>query len=152
SRIYAEASIYDEFVEKVAACAKEFSAKVGDPFAEDTQGGPLVSEGQRNRVWSYIQSGLNEGAEAIVGGKAWEGRGFYIQPTVFVNIKPHMKIVKEEIFGPVVVIGKFETEEEAIRLANETTYGLAAGIQSSSLLFVCPSMLRPAPNTFIVPR
>ncbi|KAG8907975.1 aldehyde dehydrogenase (NAD(P)(+)) ald5, partial [Tulasnella sp. 408] len=133
SRIYAEASIYDKFVEKVAARAKEFSAAVGDPFADDTQGGPLVSEGQRDKVWGYIQSGINEGAKAIVGGKGWDGKGYYILPTVFTDIKPDMKIVKEEIFGPVVAIGKFETEQEAIELANATTYGLAAGIQSSPL-------------------
>ncbi|KAG8955661.1 aldehyde dehydrogenase (NAD(P)(+)) ald5 [Tulasnella sp. 424] len=131
SRIYAEASIYDKFIEKVAAHAKEFSAKVGDPFAEDTQGGPLVSEGQRDKVWGYIQSGIEEGATAIVGGKGWNGKGFYILPTVFTGVKPDMKIVKEEIFGPVVAVGKFETEQEAIELANATTYGLAAGIQSN---------------------
>jgi len=131
SRVYVEGSIYDQFVPKVVQRIEAFTRKVGDPFKDDTKGGPLVSQAQRDKVWGYIESGKSEGAELLTGGRKWDGKGYYIIPTVFGNVKPHMKIVKEEIFGPVLSIGRFETEAEAIQLANDTSYGLAAGIQSN---------------------
>jgi len=131
SRVYVQASIYDQFVEKVVERAQAFAKKVGDPFHEATEGGPLISEVQRDKVWGYIESGKSEGAKTLTGGEKWNGNGFYIVPTVFGDVQPKMKIVREEIFGPVLAVGKFETEEEAIQLANDTTYGLGAGIQSN---------------------
>jgi aldehyde dehydrogenase (NAD+) len=90
-----------------------------------------VSKVQYDRVWNYIESGKAEGAKPIIGGVKRSGKGFYVDPTIFTEIRPDMKIVKEEIFGPVLSVGKFKTEEEAIQLANNTSYGLGAGLHSS---------------------
>ena len=97
--------------------------------------GPLISEEQLNTVLEYVEIGIKEGATLAYGGKRLsEGeyaKGFFMEPTIFTDVTPDMTIVREEIFGPVVVIQKFHTEEEAIRLANDTEYGLAAGVFSS---------------------
>ena len=85
--------------------------KIGDPFAKSTNQGPQVSQLQFDRIMGYIQSGKEEGATCHFGGDKYGSEGYYINPTIFTNVKPHMKIVKEEIFGPVGVIIKFETEE-----------------------------------------
>jgi phenylacetaldehyde dehydrogenase len=91
--------------------------------------GPMVSETQRNRVCGYLDSGKREGAKAITGGKVREGSGYFIEPTVFVDTKPDMRIVQEEIFGPVVTIAPFdEPGDELVREANDSIYGLAAGL------------------------
>jgi len=90
-----------------------------------------VSKTQYDRVWGYIESGKAEGAKAVLGGKKRPGKGYYVDPTIFTEIRPDMKIVKEEIFGPVLAVGRFKTEEEAIHLANATSYGLGAGLHSS---------------------
>lgn len=90
---------------------------------------------QYDKILGYIKSGQEEGATLALGGKIDEvaqkgGKGYYIQPTIFTDVKPNMKIMREEIFGPVVAIAKFKTEEEVIEAANDTTYGLAAGIHT----------------------
>ncbi|KAG9004099.1 aldehyde dehydrogenase (NAD(P)(+)) ald5 [Tulasnella sp. JGI-2019a] len=131
SRAFVHASIYDEFMKKLVAHVESFQKTVGDPTKEETQGGPLVSEAQRDKVWGYIESGIQEQATVITGGTKWKGKGFYIVPTILGNATKNMKIFREEIFGPVLAVGKFETEEEAIQMANDTTYGLAAGLQSN---------------------
>jgi acyl-CoA reductase-like NAD-dependent aldehyde dehydrogenase len=121
-------------VEQIAA-AVVAQAQVGDPFDPATQIGPLVSKAQRDRVRGYIESGLDEGAKLIAGGpEAPEGleRGYYVRPTVFSEVTPEMTIAREEIFGPVLVIQPYEDEEEAIRIANDTDYGLAGGVYSAS--------------------
>ncbi len=105
----------------------------GDPFAEGTRLGPLVSAVQRDRVRGYIATGIEEGARLLVGGaEAPEGldKGFYVQPTVFSDVTPDMTIAKEEIFGPVLSIIPYDTEEEAIEIANDTPYGLAGAVWS----------------------
>ncbi|KAF8529070.1 aldehyde dehydrogenase domain-containing protein [Hysterangium stoloniferum] len=130
SRVYVQASIYDRFVQLLVKKAKEFV--VGDPFDEKTAGGPVISKLQYDRVWGYIESGKKEGATVLVGGEKRQGKGYFVDPCIFTDIKPDMKIVKEEIFGPVLAVGKFTTEEaRAIAIANDTTYGLAAGLHSS---------------------
>eukprot|EP01024_Parvocaulis_polyphysoides_P030446 TRINITY_DN2767_c0_g1_i3.p3 TRINITY_DN2767_c0_g1~~TRINITY_DN2767_c0_g1_i3.p3 ORF type:complete len:186 (-),score=26.74 TRINITY_DN2767_c0_g1_i3:149-706(-) len=93
--------------------------------------GPIVSEGQYQKILGYIKSGIEEGARILTGGKKPSGvnqDGYFIQPTVFVDVQPHMKIWKEEIFGPVLSCMVFENEEEAIRLANDSEYGLAGAV------------------------
>jgi len=129
SRVYVQASVYDKFIKLLVSNAKEFV--VGDPFDDATAGGPLISKVQYDRVWAYIESGKKEGATVAVGGEKRKSKGYFVDPCVFTDIKPEMKIVKEEIFGPVLAVGKFETEQEAIALANDTTYGLAAGLHSN---------------------
>jgi aldehyde dehydrogenase (NAD+) len=115
-----------------AAVAAAFT--VGDPFAEDTKLGPLVSDVQRERVRGYIRKGVEEGAKLVTGGaEAPDGidRGYFVQPTVFSDVRNDMTIAQEEIFGPVLSIIPYDDEEDAIRIANDSAYGLAGGVWSS---------------------
>ena len=105
----------------------------GDPFDETTPLGPLVSEAQRRRVRDYIDKGIEEGAKLVTGGaEPPEGldRGWYVKPTIFSEVTPEMTIAQEEIFGPVLVIMPYEDEDDAVRIANDTIYGLAGGVWS----------------------
>ena len=110
------------------------SLKVGDPFDADTFQGPQVSQLQYDRVMAHIQSGKDEGATCLIGGERHGQEGYFIQPTVFTDVTPSMKIHREEIFGPVVVVMKFVDEEDVIRQANDTAYGLAAAIHSTDII------------------
>jgi acyl-CoA reductase-like NAD-dependent aldehyde dehydrogenase len=117
-------------VEELAAAAAAGFAP-GDPFGGAAMLGPLVSAAQRERVRGYIQKGIDEGAKLLIGGvEAPEGldKGYYVQPTVFSNVTNDMTIAQEEIFGPVLSILPYDTEEEAIEIANDTPYGLAGGV------------------------
>jgi acyl-CoA reductase-like NAD-dependent aldehyde dehydrogenase len=118
--------------EEIAVKAAE-TYTPGDPFDADTRLGPLVSETQRTRVRGYINKGVEEGAKLLTGGaEAPEGldKGYYVRPTVFSDVRNDMTIAQEEIFGPVLSILPYEDEEEAVRIANDTIYGLAAGVWS----------------------
>ncbi|KAF9238212.1 aldehyde dehydrogenase [Melanogaster broomeanus] len=126
SRIFVQEGIYDEFLKQFTEQA--LAIKVGDPFAEDTYQGPQVSETQFARVMGYIESGKADGATLHLGGTRIGNEGYFIHPTIFTDCQPHMKIVQEEIFGPVACVMKFKTEEEVIEQANNTTYGLAASV------------------------
>jgi phenylacetaldehyde dehydrogenase len=127
SRLYAQQSVFDRVVEGVAAAAR--AVKLGPGLDPNTEMGPMVSETQLNRVCGYLEAGKKEGARAVAGGKARDGAGYFVEPTVFVDTKPNMKIVKEEIFGPVVTVTPFkEMNEDLVREANDSIYGLAAGI------------------------
>ncbi len=130
SRILIEESVYDKFVSCFVERAKQINVGPGDN--PESEMGPLVSQEHMEKVLRYIEIGKDEGAEIACGGKRiltdGKGDGFFIEPTVFVNVKPDMRIVQEEIFGPVVVIQKFKDEQEAIELANGTDYGLAGGV------------------------
>ncbi|GJJ07507.1 hypothetical protein Clacol_001709 [Clathrus columnatus] len=129
SRVFVQSSIYDKFIKILLEKAKEFV--VGDPFDPQTAAGPVISKVQYDRVWNYIASGKKEGAKVVLGGEKREGKGFFVDPCIFTDVTSDMKIFKEEIFGPVLAIAKFDTEEEAIAIANNTTYGLAAGLHST---------------------
>lgn len=132
SRLYVHQSLFDKVVDGVAAQAR--SIKLGPGLDPISQMGPMVSETQRNRVVGYLESGKQQGARAVTGGKAREGAGYFIEPTVFVGTQPGMKIVQEEIFGPVVTVAPFtELNEDLVRQANDTIYGLAAGIWTRDL-------------------
>ena len=133
SRIYVQEGVYDEFIKRYVAKAQQI--KIGYGLDEGVQMGPLVSAMQYEKVKNYIQVGLSEGATMLCGGKmpAHVEKGYFLEPTVFVNVKEDMRIMQEEIFGPVVCIQKFKTEEEAIALANDTQYGLAGGIFTSNV-------------------
>ncbi|KAK3333983.1 aldehyde dehydrogenase domain-containing protein [Cercophora scortea] len=135
SRILVHESVYDKFVEAFKAKVEEISV-VGDPFAETTFHGPQVTKAQYERVLGYIKIGKEEGATVMLGGEPapQQGKGFFIAPTVFTNVKPSMKIYREEIFGPCVAIVSFKTEEEAIELANDTTYGLGSALFTKDLV------------------
>ena len=118
--------------EAIAAAVTQ-EIKVGDPFDQDTTIGPLVSGAQRDRVRGYIKKGEEEGAKLVAGGEeapAEPGTGYFVQPTVFSEVEPSMTIAQEEIFGPVLSIMPYDDEDDAIRIANDTIYGLAGGVWS----------------------
>ncbi len=134
SRLFVERKVFDKVTEGIAAFAKQM--KVGAGLDPATQIGPLVSAEQQERVLSYIQSGISEGARPLVGGKALGDRGCFVEPTVFVDVKPDMKVVREEIFGPVVVAQPIDDVADIPAMANDTIYGLGASIWSNNLSFV----------------
>ncbi|MEX2287970.1 MAG: aldehyde dehydrogenase family protein [Planctomycetaceae bacterium] len=126
SRVFVEASIHKQFVDKVLSLAK--ARKVGDPFDPETEQGPQVSDEQFEKVMGYIESGRKEGARMLCGGGRIGEHGYFIEPTVFDDVKDNMKIAQEEIFGPVMSIIPFKDVEDVTRRANATTYGLAAAV------------------------
>ncbi|KAJ4239392.1 mitochondrial aldehyde dehydrogenase [Fusarium falciforme] len=130
SRIFVHEKVYDDFLRRFLE--KAASAKVGDPFAADTFQGPQVSQAQRDRILQYIEIGKSEGGTLALGGKVHEtagsGRGYFVEPTVFTNVKDDMTIYREEIFGPVAAVLSFKTEDEVIKRANDTFFGLGAAL------------------------
>jgi phenylacetaldehyde dehydrogenase len=126
SRLYVQQSRFDEVVDGVAAIAK--SVKMGPGMEPGTQMGPLVSEEQFQRVSGFLESGKSDGATALAGGGRYGNRGYFIEPTVLTNTRPDMKVVREEIFGPVVVAAPFSDLDEIAAVANDSEYGLGAGI------------------------
>ncbi|KAM9331104.1 aldehyde dehydrogenase 1A1-like [Gastrophryne carolinensis] len=131
SRIFVEESIYDEFVRRSVERAKK--RVLGDPLKPGVDHGPQVNKQQYDKILELIESGKKEGAKLQCGGGPWGNKGFFIQPTVFSDVKDEMRIAKEEIFGPVQQLMKFKTLEEVIKRANNTTYGLAAGVFTRDL-------------------
>ena len=128
TRLLVERSVYDNFVEKVAAAGR--ALRVGDSLDPQTQLGPLASQAQLQRVTRYFEVAKSEGARVVSGGKAGDGPGYFVAPTVLADVRNDMRIAREEIFGPVLAAIPFDTEEEAIRLANDTDYGLAGAVWS----------------------
>ena len=126
SRVFVEEKIYDAFVEK--SIARAHKRRVGDPLDPRTDQGPQVSQSQFDRIMGYIESGKSEGATLACGGERVGDRGYFIQPTVFADVRDEMKIAREEIFGPVMSVIPFKDMDEVIARANRTTYGLAAGV------------------------
>jgi phenylacetaldehyde dehydrogenase len=126
SRLYVEKKMFDEVVSGVADHAKKI--KVGPGFDPETDMGPLVSEEQLNRVCGYLESGFSEGAEAVVGGHKKPGAGYFVEPTLMVKTNPNMKVIREEIFGPVVCAMPFKDVDKLIAEANQSEYGLAAAV------------------------
>ncbi|KAN0019118.1 hypothetical protein ACTFIU_002320 [Dictyostelium citrinum] len=133
SRFFVHESIHDAFLASFTEKIKQL--KVGDPYDESNHLGPLVSKQQHDRVLGYIEKGKSEGAKCHLGGVKHQihGKGYFVQPTIFTNVTDDMTICKEEIFGPVVVILPFKTVDEVIKRANNTTYGLAAGIWTKDI-------------------
>jgi betaine-aldehyde dehydrogenase len=135
SRILVQDTIYDAFLEKLVGRAKKIVVARGE--TDGAEMGPLVSEAHMNKVLSYIEAGKKEGARLVCGGnRITEGgfaEGFFVAPTIFADCTPQMRIVQEEIFGPVMAVQKFSNEEEAIELANCTNYGLAGGVFSNDI-------------------
>lgn len=130
SRLLVQKEIYNDFIEAVAAAFNNI--KMGDPMKPETEMGSLISDAQRSTVESYIESGQKEGAEMLCGGSRPEGgvfqNGAFLQPTLFANVTPEMQIMREEIFGPVLCATPFETEAEAVAIANNSTYGLSGSV------------------------
>ncbi|RFU29425.1 hypothetical protein B7463_g6911, partial [Scytalidium lignicola] len=137
SRILVQETIYDKFISAFKEHVQEASV-VGDPFAETTFQGPQVTKAQHERVLGYAASGKAEGAKLLCGGETFTSsatgeKGYFVKPTIFTDVKPSMKIYREEVFGPFVVIAQFKTEEEALDLANDTTYGLGSAVFTTDI-------------------
>jgi phenylacetaldehyde dehydrogenase len=131
TRAYIHRSIYEQFLAELVAYTRTLKLAPGlDP---DCFIGPLVSKQQQERVLEYIETGKGEGAELVYGGEPVEGPGYFVQPTIFAHCRNDMRIVQEEIFGPVLVTAPFDDEEEALCLANDSPYGLAAALYSNDL-------------------
>ncbi|KAK3034369.1 hypothetical protein RJ639_032267 [Escallonia herrerae] len=131
SRVFVQEGIYEEFVKELAERVKSWV--VGDPFDPDVRQGPQVDKKQYERILSYVEHGKREGATLLAGGKPCDRKGYYIEPTIFADVRDDMIIAKEEIFGPVMSVFRFKTMDEAIKRANATEYGLAAGIVTNDL-------------------
>jgi len=131
SRIFVQEGIYDEFVKRSAARAK--SRVVCDPWEAKCEQGPQIDGTQHEKILDLIESGKAEGATCVAGGEKMEGPGFFVQPTVFADVQDHMRIAKEEIFGPVMQIIKFKTLDEVIERGNATNYGLAAAVYTNDI-------------------
>lgn len=126
SRIFVQEGIYDTFLEKLAEAFKKI--KVGDPTKMETQMGAQINEGQLNKICACVDAGVKEGARVLVGGQRYGDKGAFMQPTLLVDVKNDMTVAQEEIFGPVAVVVKFKDEEEVVRLANESEYGLGGAV------------------------
>lgn len=133
SRLLIHEKIYDTVVERMAAFVK--TMRIGDPADEKTQLGPLVAERQLERVLGFIDRGKRDGAKLVTGGGRPKSpnRGYYVEPTIFTDVDPKSELAQEEIFGPVVCAFRFKDESEAVKLANSTKYGLAAGLHTNDI-------------------
>lgn len=131
TRVFVQKGIKDAFLARLSE--RLAAARIGDPMDEDVSFGPMVSEGQLGIVERYIAKGVEEGARLVTGGKRLAGQGFFIEPTVFADVTDDMVIAREEIFGPVMCVLDFEDEAEVLARANDTEYGLAAGVFTRDL-------------------
>jgi aldehyde dehydrogenase (NAD+) len=131
SRLFVHEKIYDEFVARSVEVSKK--RKVGDPFAKDTDQGPQVDGDQFHKIMNYIDIGKKEGAKLLTGGKRVGNKGWFVEPTVFADVTDNMTIAKEEIFGPVMSILKFKDVDEVIQRANNSNYGLGAGLVTKNV-------------------
>ncbi|RAR05838.1 aldehyde dehydrogenase [Stemphylium lycopersici] len=132
SRILVQDSVFDTFVSQFRQQIRNVSI-IGDQWSENTFQGPQVTQQQYERVLSYVDVGKSEGAELIEGGEACPGNGYYVKPTVFTKVTPNMRIYREEIFGPFVVIATFSSEEQAVDMANDSIFGLGSAIFTKDL-------------------
>lgn len=131
SKIFLHAKIHDDFLARFTARCKALS--VGNPFSAETTQGPQTSQAHYDRIMSYIDSGKQEGATVHFGGARHGTEGYFIQPTIFTDVKPEMKIAREEIFGPVGVFIKFDDDDDIVYKANDSVYGLAAAVFSKDI-------------------
>lgn len=131
SRVYVEEGIYDKFVQEFKTASE--ALKVGNPFDESTFQGAQTSQMQLDKILSYVDIGKKEGATLLTGGERLGEKGFFIRPTIFGDVTEDMRIVKEEIFGPVVTVTKFKNLDHVVQMANDSQYGLAAGIHTTNI-------------------
>jgi aldehyde dehydrogenase (NAD+) len=126
SRLFVENKVHDQFVDRLVEMNKE--RRLGDPFDPDTQQGPQVDQAQMDKVLKYIDYGRADGAECLSGGSRFGDRGYFVEPTLFSGVKDEMRIARDEIFGPVMSVLKFDDLDEIVARANNTNFGLAAAV------------------------
>ena len=135
SRALVQRPVYEEFLDRLLALAK--TARMGDPLDDATQVGPITTRPQYKKVLEYIEIAKGEGAQCVLGGGPASrpecGQGWFVEPTIFTEVRPEMRIAQEEVFGPVLGIIPFDDDEEALEIANGTLYGLAAGAWTQSI-------------------
>ena len=135
SRLLVQRSIHDQFMDKLLALAR--TARMGDPLDDATQVGPITTPSQYRKVLEYIEIAKGEGAACVLGGAAATrpecGEGWFVEPTIFTGVDPKMRIAQEEVFGPVLSVIPFDTDDEAVEIANDTLFGLAAGVWTRSI-------------------
>uniref|UniRef100_A0A0K0DTP4 Aldedh domain-containing protein n=1 Tax=Strongyloides stercoralis TaxID=6248 RepID=A0A0K0DTP4_STRER len=131
TRTFVQASIYDEFIEKAKNAVEKL--KIGSAFEDGVEHGPQIDTNQVDTVLKYIESGKNEGARLVTGGSRVNREGCFVEPTIFADVTNNMKIAQEEIFGPVLSVFKFEDEKDLVAKANDTIYGLAAGVMTNNI-------------------
>ena len=131
TRVLVHESVYDQVVDTIVEQSR--GIRIGGGFDPEAQMGPVVSAEQLERIQRYVRIGQDEGAELALGGSRHGDRGYFHQPTVFTGVRNEMTIAQEEIFGPVMSVLKFSSEEEAYRIANDVEYGLAAGVWTNDL-------------------
>jgi aldehyde dehydrogenase (NAD+) len=135
SRALVHRSIQGEFIDRLVALGR--TARMGDPLLDTTQVGPITTRAQYKKVLDYIEIAKGEGARPVLGGgpatRPECGNGWFVEPTIFADVKPPMRIAQEEVFGPVLSVIPFDDDEEAIEIANDTQYGLAAGVWSQNI-------------------
>ena len=135
SRLLVQSSIHDKFVDRLIEVAQE--AKIGDPMSTDTHVGPVTTKPQYEKILHYINVANEDGATCRLGGKPYKGHGakgnYFVEPTIFTNVSNEMRIAQEEVFGPILSVIPFDTEEDAIRIGNDVVFGLAAGIWTSNM-------------------
>ncbi len=135
SRALVHRPIHNEFVDRLVALGR--TARMGDPLLDTTQVGPVTTRPQYKKVLEYIDVAQTEGAACVLGGGAAKrpecGDGWFVEPTIFTNVRPAMRIAQEEVFGPVLSVIPFDDEDEAVAIANDTQYGLAAGVWTQSI-------------------
>ncbi|KAM0420362.1 hypothetical protein ACHAPT_011904 [Fusarium lateritium] len=132
SRILVHKDVYDRFLELLRTCIGDWNI-IGDPFEESTFQGPQVTKAQYERVLGFIERAKEDGAELVLGGKRLDKKGFFVEPTLFSGVMEHMELFQEEVFGPVAAITTFDDENEAIRLANNSRYGLGAAVFTTDI-------------------
>ncbi|VDO34585.1 unnamed protein product [Haemonchus placei] len=131
SRVFVEGKIYDDFIARSKELAEK--RKLGNPFDLQTEQGPQIDEEQLKTIQRYVESGKKQGAQLVTGGKKWGDKGFFFEPTIFANVKDEMVIAQEEIFGPVMSVIRFDSMDHLVEIANNTIYGLAAGVVTKDL-------------------
>lgn len=133
SRIYVQDSVYEKFLEQFKKYTQE-NTTIGSQFDGNVTHGPQISKSQQEKILSYVDSAKSEGARLVLGGEVSNKQGYFVDPTIFADVRDDMKAVREEVFGPFVVVQSFKSEDEVIEKANDTEYGLGAAVFTKDIV------------------
>jgi aldehyde dehydrogenase (NAD+) len=133
SRIYVQESVYEKFLEEFKKYTQE-NTTIGSQFDSNVTHGPQISKTQQEKIMSYVDSAKSEGARLILGGEVSNEKGFFVDPTIFADVRNDMKASREEVFGPFVVVSSFKSEDEVVEKANDTEYGLGAAVFTKDIV------------------